>query len=970
MMSKTQDCQKRILDKLAFLELKLERHRNLHLYDENIAMEDVICRLLNLVYGYQLVNLNTQKENYPGIDLGDEHNRIAVQVTSNNSRDKIQETLRKFQKNDFSRQYDRLVIFILGKRKNHSMGFETGGFPFSDKEDILDFSSLTKALNGLDLEKLEQIAQYLEQEFPYQDQEEPQRRPTPRLFIAGLMILLTAAFSLFLFHNAEMSPTSSTAETSPGEDNEDRKPTFIYETDMDWLRMDQAAAELGTQSQINVYKPPYGNEYDQCAALTVLYSNYSEYDRCITEFTVYAEDIQEDLSPNLAHEAADVDNTLQFICWNEGWSETGDFIIEYSGITPYEESDEYRCVDVRVDPDAVSSWKYPSIKPGECTVLPLFHTEDFLIDYKEPFEGNIRFKLMFRVYSEETGYEAMLPCWLFVSTDNITFSYIDSASGGDKNYVIWVETSKPQWQETYSVQQLLPGKETVRLPVFIVPEKSCTMTIRISFKTADGEIIQATPLENARFIVPYYDETPQDYVNGNLLDWDQIQGNEIFCFPFAKTDKIVAQPKPETGSDSDDGRHFAKKVTPAETDAMPISTAQELVDKITADPSGSFYLTRDIDLRLYNNGIWDALDHFSGILDGQGYAIRNFSCISALNGGLFQEVSGAVFKDLGIEALVISANKHAGVAAAMGNASFTNCYVTCKQIGSDGDVGGLIGSGSVRLQDVYVDVSIYAQPQAKYTASSSSLNCCTGGIVGTGTVEASGVVVYSDITVIGEGEPVPGSIRAGGLIGDSGEAAQISVADAKVDCRIYVKTVEGIVWKTTSSGDRIYKGVKVDAGGLIGKDTHDYGSGDFFYNNEVDITNCDLTVDIDLDVFGTAAAGGFIGEESGMNDGMVVTIDHCTLSGRIDAQCIDGTASTAGSCFGHHPEGESDQSTVSISHTKIQCKVTAQGGYSAAWGGTLSGHGNAGIVTSNSSVDVELSVIPGLGKHYIDGEMQ
>lgn len=977
-MSKTQDYQKRIADKLAFLESKLKQYGCLHLYDENIAMEDVICRLLNLFYGYELVNLNIQKENYPGIDLGDKKNRLAVQVTSNSSRDKVKETIHKFHDYKLAEQYDRLVIFVLEPRKSFSKEFEPVGFSFSPKDDILDFTSLTRALLGLKLDRLVQIDRYLEQEFPleqinrYLEQEIPQRRPHPWMFIVGVAFVLAVTLCLFASHNAQKDSIDSGAEMSPVGGNSDRMPTFTYETNMDWLRMDEAAAVLGTDSQVYVYKPKYGNEYFQCAVLTALYSNYSEHDRCITEFTVYADDIHEDLSPDIVHEAFESDNTLQFHCTNIGWSETGDFTIEYVGITPVEKSDKHNCVDVVVDPDAVSSWNYPSIEPGEEKYISLFNTSDIQITHKKPFNGSIQFEIMFRLYSKETGYEAMLPCWVYISADYVSFQYGANGKGDEKNYVVWVETSEPQWQETYKVQQWLPGNETVRLPIFIVPEKSCTMTIRIEFKTADGEIIQAMPLENARFVVPYYGEEPWEYVDGKLLDWSQIDGDEVFCFPFSKTDKIVAKPVSRNEDISDNGQHFIGSVTPMAENAVPISTAQELVDKLTADPNGSYYLTCDIDLSLYNGGTWNSLPLFKGMLDGQGHVIRNFSCITYNNAGLFKNVKDAVFKNLGIEALVISAQDNAGVVAGTGSASLSNCYVTCLQLGSEGNIGGLIGSGDVVLEDVYVDVSIHAQPEAEYSAflGSSSVSCCAGGIVGYGSVEASNITVHSDISIIGKGDPGSGNIRTGGLIGDSGSATKISLADSKVDCCIYVKTVEDIEWETMSDGRRRYKGVHVYAGGLVGEDTHSYGSGHFVYDNSVAVSNCDLTVDIDLDVYGTATAGGFIGTESGMNSsGVVVTIDNCQLTGTIDAHCLDGTASSAGGCFGYHPDS-TEENTVAINNTQIQCKVTAQGGYYTTRGGALSSRGNAGIVITDSSVNVDLDVIPGFGVLYIEGEEQ
>ena len=43
--------------------------------------EDIVCRLLNLTFGWELVNLNRLRPNCPAVDLADDTRRICVQVT-------------------------------------------------------------------------------------------------------------------------------------------------------------------------------------------------------------------------------------------------------------------------------------------------------------------------------------------------------------------------------------------------------------------------------------------------------------------------------------------------------------------------------------------------------------------------------------------------------------------------------------------------------------------------------------------------------------------------------------------------------------------------------------------------------------------------------------------------------------------------------------------------------------------------
>ena len=81
----------------------------LKLNDINIVAEDVLVPILSIVYASNLKNLNDEKSNYPGIDLAsDEHitygntdKKIAFQITSTNSIDKIKKTLNAYIKGDF-----------------------------------------------------------------------------------------------------------------------------------------------------------------------------------------------------------------------------------------------------------------------------------------------------------------------------------------------------------------------------------------------------------------------------------------------------------------------------------------------------------------------------------------------------------------------------------------------------------------------------------------------------------------------------------------------------------------------------------------------------------------------------------------------------------------------------------------------------------------------------------------------------
>ncbi len=89
MMLKRESYIKQTSDILGMLQSVIHLRGHARLYDINIVSEDLIKDLLNLVYDYQLVNLNVERRSAVGIDLGDDTNRVCFQVTSTTNRIKM-----------------------------------------------------------------------------------------------------------------------------------------------------------------------------------------------------------------------------------------------------------------------------------------------------------------------------------------------------------------------------------------------------------------------------------------------------------------------------------------------------------------------------------------------------------------------------------------------------------------------------------------------------------------------------------------------------------------------------------------------------------------------------------------------------------------------------------------------------------------------------------------------------------------
>lgn len=65
------------------------------LTDQNIHWEKIAARILSWIFSWDLYNLNAKQINYPGIDLGDSVRGIGVQVTSDKTSSKMNNTLEK-----------------------------------------------------------------------------------------------------------------------------------------------------------------------------------------------------------------------------------------------------------------------------------------------------------------------------------------------------------------------------------------------------------------------------------------------------------------------------------------------------------------------------------------------------------------------------------------------------------------------------------------------------------------------------------------------------------------------------------------------------------------------------------------------------------------------------------------------------------------------------------------------------------
>jgi hypothetical protein len=156
----------KIVDDIAGLKYQIQTRNKLQLYDLTKVIEDFSKQVLNIVYNLNLINLNTERVNTPGIDLGDKINKIAYQITSAKYSPKIKATLEAItasQKVD----YKTFKVFIVGEKATSYTIDDAllNEFSFEIEQHIVDFDDLLKDIMVADITILDLLYSLFQREF-------------------------------------------------------------------------------------------------------------------------------------------------------------------------------------------------------------------------------------------------------------------------------------------------------------------------------------------------------------------------------------------------------------------------------------------------------------------------------------------------------------------------------------------------------------------------------------------------------------------------------------------------------------------------------------------------------------------------------------------------------------------------------------------------------------------------------------
>jgi len=169
---------------LNILKNEIKDSGKLNLLDINVHAEDFYRDLLNLVYSWQLQNMNQWNQNAAGGDLWYDDVKIVIQVSSTSTKDKIQSSIDKLSAEQFAGyrfKFLRIDGDVIKLRKEL---YNTHDIVFEPSVDIIDISTLLKDIAHLDIDRLKKVCELCEKEIVPLD--------TPKVTETDLAIVVKA----------------------------------------------------------------------------------------------------------------------------------------------------------------------------------------------------------------------------------------------------------------------------------------------------------------------------------------------------------------------------------------------------------------------------------------------------------------------------------------------------------------------------------------------------------------------------------------------------------------------------------------------------------------------------------------------------------------------------------------------------------------------------------------------------------
>lgn len=143
---------------LGVLAYQVEQENLSGMFSKNSLIEDLFLPVFSILYSAPaLRNLNATGRNHAHLDLADATARFSMQITTDSSAAKVKKTLQGVIDDDLTKEYDRVVVFILQpKRPAFTKASETKWrkicgkkLKFNPEEDVIALPSLLSKIRNL-----------------------------------------------------------------------------------------------------------------------------------------------------------------------------------------------------------------------------------------------------------------------------------------------------------------------------------------------------------------------------------------------------------------------------------------------------------------------------------------------------------------------------------------------------------------------------------------------------------------------------------------------------------------------------------------------------------------------------------------------------------------------------------------------------------------------------------------------------
>ncbi|WP_109850977.1 ABC-three component system protein [Aquimarina sp. AU58] len=132
-----------IEEKLHVLSRRIESRGKLNFLDLHLHAENFYFHFFNLLYSYELVNMNKILQNAEAIDLIDKKNKIIIQVSATSTKQKIESALGKKSLTDYSDYSFKFISISKDASDLRTKTFKNPyKLPFNPSSDIFDINSI------------------------------------------------------------------------------------------------------------------------------------------------------------------------------------------------------------------------------------------------------------------------------------------------------------------------------------------------------------------------------------------------------------------------------------------------------------------------------------------------------------------------------------------------------------------------------------------------------------------------------------------------------------------------------------------------------------------------------------------------------------------------------------------------------------------------------------------------------------